>query len=396
MDNHHTDQSFVDLLYQRMLAVNAAIAEMEVFEFGYGLETLEPEDGWSSVAPEPCVDIERRIKDSAFFYSIALRPMANGKPVMDAQVRALTQTLMVGLATGFYTPEWVRQYFTFDVRGFYFFVRTHYYTDEIISRLGGAPYRQFEPKQKLFEARHAISYREFMEANAEIDRCFMDLVMTLVDILGRPVIIAIAGQTGAGKTEITARLTEYFVSAGQRVTTVEIDHFLLDRDYREARGIDSLGMKALHGDLFKSCLQEVLLGRRVITPSYDFISAMSSHDEMGRRRPGSQEQVIEPAEIIFMEGNFPFIDAEVAKLIGIKAMYLTDDDIRLKRKWRRDMDYRKKYERTYFLNRYFREQFIMLEQVYRPQMAHCDLLVDTTAAALWAIPALQNQLNGRF
>ena len=35
MDNHHTDQSFVDLLYQRMVAVNAAIAEMGVFAFGY-------------------------------------------------------------------------------------------------------------------------------------------------------------------------------------------------------------------------------------------------------------------------------------------------------------------------------------------------------------------------
>ena len=58
----------------------------------------------------------------------------------------------------------------------------------------------------------------------------------------------------------------------------------------------------------------------------------------------------------------------MAKLIGIKVVYLTDDAIRLKRKWKRDIDYRKKYEPTYFRNRYFKDQFIMAEIAYRPQI----------------------------
>ena len=65
-------------------------------------------------------------------------------------------------------------------------------------------------------------------------------------------------------------------------------------------------------------------------------------------------------------------------------VYLTDDPVRLKRKWKRDIDYRKKYEPTYFRNRYFKDQFIMAEIAYRPQLAMCDLAVDTTGAALWA------------
>jgi hypothetical protein len=32
---------------------------------------------------------------------------------------------------------------------------------------------------------------------------------------------------------------------------------------------------------------------------------------------------------------------EIANLIGVKVVYLTDDPIRLKRKWKRDIDYRK-------------------------------------------------------
>ena len=94
----------------------------------------------------------------------------------------------------------------------------------------------------------------------------------------------------------------------------------------------------------------------------------------------------EPADIIFIEGNFPFLLEEIAHLIGIKVVYLTDDPIRLKRKWKRDIDYRKKYEPTYFRNRYFKEQFIMAQIAYLPQMEVCDMVVDTTGGAIWASP----------
>ena len=103
---------------------------------------------------------------------------------------------------------------------------------------------------------------------------------------------------------------------------------------------------------------------------------------------------IEPAEIIFIEGNFPFLLEEIAPLIGIKVVYLTDDPIRLKRKWKRDIDYRKKYDLNYFRNRYFKEQFIMAEIAYRPQMEICDMTVDTTGAALWATPEIKRILDG--
>jgi hypothetical protein len=66
----------------------------------------------------------------------------------------------------------------------------------------------------------------------------------------------------------------------------------------------------------------------------------------------------------------------------------------LKRKWKRDIDYRKKYDLNYFRNRYFKEQFIMAEIAYRPQMKLCDMTVDTTGAALWATPEIKRILDG--
>ncbi len=102
---------------------------------------------------------------------------------------------------------------------------------------------------------------------------------------------------------------------------------------------------------------------------------------------------IEPADIILLEGNFPFHLPEIAHLAGIKIVYLTDDPIRLKRKWKRDIDYRKKYDPVYLCNRYFRTQFLRAAEVYLPLMEVSDVVVDTTAAALWVKPEIAARLK---
>ena len=129
-------------------------------------------------------------------------------------------------------------------------------------------------------------------------------------------------------------------------------------------------------------------GKGSALPRYNFIDGSSSHDLNGRLKPGRVPVEIEPADIIFIEGNFPFLIEEILHLIGIKVVYLTDDPVRMKRKWKRDIDYRKKYDPTYFRNRYFKDQFIMAQIAYHPQMEVCDMLVDTTGAALWTTPEI--------
>jgi uridine kinase len=113
----------------------------------------------------------------------------------------------------------------------------------------------------------------------------------------------------------------------------------------------------------------------------------------GKLKDGCTPLEIEPADIIFMEGNFPFHIQELSNLIGINAVYLTDDPIRLKRKWKRDIDYRKKYDPSYFRNRYFRTQFLRAQDIYWPLMTVCDIVVDTTGASLWVTPEIIKVLN---
>ena len=79
--------------------------------------------------------------------------------------------------------------------------------------------------------------------------------------------------------------------------------------------------------------------------------------------------------------------------MGIKVVYLTDDPVRLKRKWRRDIDYRKKYDPYYLRNRFFKEQPLMAVKNYQPQLKRCDIFVDTTGAKLWVTPQIRETLE---
>jgi uridine kinase len=378
---------FSEFLYKKMKRINAGIEDLELYEFRYGLNNLYPENGgWESVALDARAEIEERIQSSEFYTGIQIKPRVGDQIVLDETIVRLTNMLFVGLVTGVYPEEWVTAHFYFDVRGFFFLTRMIYFTDAVLAHLGCRPFLSFEPKQRNLECHQELGYKEFKAANTEVDQALITSVGKLIAAKGTPIVLAIAGGTAAGKTEIVARLHRSFEQAGRQVTAIEMDNFLTDRDQREQKGIHTLGREAIHLDLLMQGLQAITQGHRITIPRYDFIDGTSSHDLDGALKPGRVPIDLEPAEIIFIEGNFPFLLDEIAPLIGIKVVYLTDDAIRLKRKWRRDIDYRKKYVPNYFLNRFFRNQPLMAAKCYRPQMQVCDLVVDTTGAAIWATP----------
>ena len=384
---------FCRILYERMPRLNPGIADMAPQEFRYGLNNLIPDEGWECVKLESTDQIEERVNDRAFYNGIQIKPRVGERIVLDDRILRLTRMLLVGLATGQYSEAWVNTHFYFDIRGFYFLHRTTYFTGQVLAHFGGTPFRQFERKQKQFERHQGVGYLEFMAANAGVDELFIKSVKALIAAKGMPVLLAIAGPTAAGKTEIVERLRDAFERDGKNIASIELDNFLTDRDEREARGIFTQGKQALHFELFRQALENIRQGRKISVPRYDFVFATSSHDSAGNLKPGGVPIAIEPADIVFVEGNFPFLIQDVLHLIDIKVVYLTDDPVRMKRKWKRDIDYRKKYEPTYFRNRYFKDQFIMSEIAYRPQLEVCDLCVDTTGAALWVTPEIAEILR---
>jgi len=386
MENKYSPEIFSKSLFEIMKYIDPAIREMELYEFRYALDNITPAQGWETIQLDSKAEIEAQVNCRAFYDSIQIKPRSGDHIVLDEQIVHLTAELFAGMVTGRYEEAWVRRHFYFDVRGFYFLHRTSYFTEPVLFHLGRKPFKQFEPKQKSLACLQDLGYQAFKEANAEIDSFFIASVHKLIAARGTPILLAIAGPTAAGKTEIVERLRADFDRTGRKTTSIELDNFLTDREYREEKGIFTQGKEALHFELFKQNLRDITAGNRISIPRYDFVYATSSHDLQGNLKPHGVPIEIEPADIIFIEGNFPFLIEEVADLIGIKVVYLTDDPIRLKRKWKRDIDYRKKYEPTYFRNRYFKDQFIMAEIAYRPQLGISDMAVDTTGAALWTTP----------
>lgn len=385
---------FSKILFERMMSINVGIEEMELYEFRYALNLLVPQSGgWAAVELERKEEIERWVNSSDFYSNIQIKPRVDDRIVLDPTILRLTVMLFVGLVTGDYPAEWINAHFYFDIRGFYFLHRTVYFTGATLAYFGGKPYCRFDPCQKRFERRQSIGYKEFKEANHEVDQAFIECIKRLIAVKGTPVVIAIAGPTAAGKTEIVERLCAFFQQEKNKITSIEMDNFLTDRDQREQKGIFTMGKEAIHFELFKRSLEEIRQGKEIAIPRYDFLYGTSSHDLEGHLKPGRTPLEIEPADIIFIEGNFPFLIPEIAESIGIKVVYLTEDAIRLKRKWKRDVDYRKKYDPSYLRNRFFREQFLMAQKCYLPQLKMCDIAVDTTGAAIWASPATVKILN---
>lgn len=385
-----TPETFSATLFEKMKRINAGVEDLELYEFRYALENISPEAGWDSVELAQRDEIERLIGTRDFYTSIKLKSKSGERIVLDETIVRLTQMLFAGLVSKEYTEEWVNAHFYFDLRGFYFLPRTVYFTDDVLAHFGGKPYKQLEQKQKRFERFQGVGYKDFMEANAEIDQVFVESIKKLIEAKGTPLLITLAGPTAAGKTEITERLLHAFGQTGLKFTTIEVDNYLLDRDYRDDK---PMGKESTHFEIFMSSLVDILQGKKITIPRYDFVQATSSHDLKGNLKPGCIPLEIEPADIIFMEGNFPFHIDEISSLIGIKAVYLTDDPVRLKRKWKRDIDYRKKYDPSYFRNRFFRTQFLRAKECYLPLMKVCDIVVDTTSAALWTTKEIAEILD---
>jgi uridine kinase len=380
-------------LYELMKLITPAVNGLELLEFQYCMENVTPKTGWQSIQVESKNDLEYMLNNIDFYKEIETSLREDGRIVLHPRVKWITQVLFKGLVDAIYTVDWVNRHFYFDVRGFFFLHRTEYITEGVLKHFRNGLLTQFEPEQKRFEPWQSVGYKEFRDANKEVDAQFIKIVGNLVASKKKPIVLAIAGPTAAGKTEIVERLSEVFLYGGDKIASIEIDNFLTDREYREAHGINSEGKEALHLDKLVSALEDITQGKKINIPRYDFVAATSSHDLEGKLKPRERMIGVEPADIIFIEGNFPFLIEEIEAFIDIKVVYLTGDAVRLKRKWKRDMDYRKKYDMNYFRNRYFKEQFIMAKMVYIPQMKVCDLLVDTTNASVWATPEISILLN---
>ncbi len=144
----------------------------------------------------------------------------------------------------------------------------------------------------------------------------------------KPLIIGVAGGTGSGKTTIANAI----IAAIDHPDMVLIQHDAYYKDaghlpLAERAGINFDHPDALETDLLVRHLGELVAGRPVQMPIYDF----ATHT---RLKTGVTKT---PAKVIIVEGILIFCDQALRDLMDLKIFVDTDGDLRFIRRLTRDI-----------------------------------------------------------
>jgi uridine kinase len=147
----------------------------------------------------------------------------------------------------------------------------------------------------------------------------------------RPIVIGGTGGSGSGKTSVSRAILDKFTEVS--ILLLEQDFYYKDQSelpFEERLKTNYDHPFAFDTDLFIKDLQKLIQYESIEQPVYDY----SKHTR--------SDQVIhrEPKEVIIVEGILILEDKRLRDLMDIKVYVDTDDDIRIIRRIKRDMESR--------------------------------------------------------
>ena len=177
-------------------------------------------------------------------------------------------------------------------------------------------------------------------------------------------VIGIAGGSGSGKTTLMKNIVERF---GDVVTVVSHDNYYKRHDemtYEERCLINYDEPAAFENELMARHLNALRRGESVECPVYDYTVHNRSNETI----------VIEPKQVIIVEGILIFADEALRELMDICIFVDTDADIRLCRRIKRDVNKRGRTLES-VLSQYQQTVKPMHEKYVEPSKKHANLVV---------------------
>jgi uridine kinase len=181
----------------------------------------------------------------------------------------------------------------------------------------------------------------------------------------RRILIGIAGGSGSGKTLVARTIVRELGS--DRVVIIDQDSYYRNledipfRD-REARNFDH--PDAFDNDLLKEHIRELLAGRTIEQPVYDY----AQHRRLAETRRIGEHLVV------VLEGILIYVDPELRQLMDIKLFIDADADVRFIRRLRRDLIERGRSVDS-IIRQYEESVRPMHLQFVEPSKRHADLIV---------------------
>lgn len=149
--------------------------------------------------------------------------------------------------------------------------------------------------------------------------------------MSNPLVIGVAGGSGSGKTTVVNYICEEFAS--DNILRIEHDSYYrelkhLPFEERVKQNFDHPA--SLETELMIRHIKALMEGYTVEVPVYDF--------EQHTRK--DETITTAPSEVILIDGILIFSEPELLELMDVKIFVDTDDDVRLLRRLKRDIEER--------------------------------------------------------
>ena len=202
----------------------------------------------------------------------------------------------------------------------------------------------------------------------------------------RPIVIGVTGGSGSGKTSVSRAILDKFTEVS--ILLLEQDFYYKDQSelpFEERLKTNYDHPFAFDTDLFIKDLQKLIQYESIEQPVYDY----SKHTR--------SDQVIhrEPKEVIIVEGILILEDKRLRDLMDIKVYVDTDDDIRIIRRIKRDMESRGRTLDS-VIHQYLTVVKPMHQQFIEPTKAFADIIIPNDKYNTVAIDVVRAVINQRL
>ncbi len=200
----------------------------------------------------------------------------------------------------------------------------------------------------------------------------------------KPLIIGIAGGTASGKTSISKHIQEAYKDVTS-VLIIRQDDYYKDQSHlpmseRILTNYDH--PDAFDNDLLVAQIQELISGKDIAKPTYDFVNHTRS----------SVTETCHPCDVLILEGLFVLQDEKIRDMLDIKVFVDTDADVRFIRRLLRDVQERGRTMES-VVTQYTNTVRPMHESFIEPSKRYADIIIPEGGENKVAIDLLNTKIS---
>ncbi len=199
----------------------------------------------------------------------------------------------------------------------------------------------------------------------------------------QPIIIGVTGGSGSGKTSVSQAILNHFPN--HSIMMLEHDSYYKDQSdlpFEERLKTNYDHPFAFDTDLLIDHLHKLLNYEAVEKPVYDYVAHTRS----------KQIEIQKPKEVIILEGILILADERLRNMMDIKVYVDTDDDIRIIRRIKRDIEERGRTLDS-VINQYLTVVKPMYHQFIEPTKRYADVVVPEGGQNHVAIDLINTKIN---